>query len=269
MTLSDHLHDVIALLRYHLSSGITHYPRDEGTERFLQAAGGVRPPLVRPDDGGAHLRQESSPRHPVPDRLSEDPADVDAVLAAIVEEVAVCRACSLSGHRVAARAGQGGRSGVRLMVVGDWLRCGTETALPDSVQFGIEEDRMVARMLQAIHLLPEDVFIANVIKCVVPETHQPAAEHIRTCLSYLHRQIALLRPECICAMGLVAARALVGGTLPLSRLRGRPHPLAVGEGRAVPVIVTYHPSYLLKNLEMKRAAWVDLQEIGRRLNLLS
>jgi DNA polymerase len=69
-------------------------------------------------------------------------------------------------------------------------------------------------------------------------------------------------------MGLVAARALVGGSLPLSQLRGRLHSLVIGEGRQIPVIATYHPSFLLRNPEMKKAAWVDLQAIGKRLKLL-
>jgi len=221
-----------------------------------------------PAEGGADVPQESSSRHSVPAAMKEGLTDVDAVLSALIEEVAVCRACNLCLQRLAVRAGEGGRSGVRLMIVGDWLRCGTDTSLPDSVQFGIEEDRMVARMLQAIHLSLENVYISNVIKCVVPESCQPAADHIRTCLSYLQRQIALLQPECICAMGLVAARALGGGSLPLSQLRGHWHSLVVGEGRQVPVMVTYHPSFLLRNPEMKKAAWVDLQGIGRRLKLL-
>jgi len=267
MRLSEYLHQLHTLLQYHRSSGVTHYPRDEGTERFIRAASGDRLPLHLAD-GEEYVAKESFPRPSVSKEMKEGSTDVDAVLAALVEEVAVCRACSLSHHRLVARAGKGGRSGVRLMIVGDWRRCGSDTAIPDSVLFGVEEDRMVARMLEAIHLPLESVYISNVIKCVVPETHQPAADHIRTCSSYLQRQITLLEPECICAMGLVAARALVGGSLSLSQLRGRLHSIVVGEGRQISVMATYHPSFLLKNPEMKRAAWVDLQGIGRRLKLL-
>jgi len=264
---SGYLQEFIALLQYHRSSGILYYPRDEATERFLRTVKRQKLPLP-PVDGGADVPEESSSRPSASGEIKEGLTDVDAVLSALVDEVAVCRACNLSLQRLAVRAGEGGRSGVRLMIVGDWLRCGIDTNLPDSVLFGIEEDRMVARMLQAIHLSMENVYISNVIKCVVPETYQPAADHIRTCLSYLQRQIELLEPECICAMGLVAARALVGGSLPLSQLRGRLHSLVIGKGREVPVIATYHPSFLLRNPEMKKAAWVDLQAIGKRLKLL-
>ncbi|MBB5347138.1 uracil-DNA glycosylase [Desulfoprunum benzoelyticum] len=267
MRLSEYLQQLNTLLQYHRSSGITHYPHDGGIEQFLRAGSGdqFHPP---PADGGACGPKESSSRLSVSAEVKEGLTDVDAVLAALVEEVAVCRACSLSLHRSTVRVGKGGRSRVRLMIVGDWLRCGSDTGLPDSVLFGVEEDRMVARMLEAIHLPLESVYISNVIKCVVPETCQPTADHIRTCVSYLQRQVALLEPECICAMGLVAARALVNGSLPLSQLRGRLHSIVNGRGRQVPVMATYHPSFLLKNPEMKKAAWIDLQGIGRRLKLL-
>ncbi|MGB5231320.1 MAG: uracil-DNA glycosylase [Desulfoprunum sp.] len=264
---SGYMQELITLLQYHRSSGILYYPRDETTERFLRSVKRQKSQLP-PFDGGADVPGESSSRPSASGEMNEGLMDVDAVLSALVDEVAVCRACNLSHQRLAVRAGEGGRSGLRLMIVGDWLRCGIDTNLPDSVLFGIEEDRMVARMLQAIHLSMENVYISNVIKCVVPETYQPAADHIRTCLSYLQRQIELLEPECICAMGLVAARALVGGSLPLSQLRGRLHSLVIGEGRQIPVIATYHPSFLLRNPEMKKAAWVDLQAIGKRLKLL-
>ena len=267
MRLFEYLQQLHTLLQYHRSSGVTHYPRDQGTERFIRAANGDQLSLL-PADGEEYAAKESFPRPSVSVEVKEGSTDGDAALAALVEEVAVCRACSLSRHRLVARAGKGGGSGVRLMIVGDWLRCGSDTAVPDSVMFGVEEDRMLARMLEAIHLPLENVYISNVIKCVVPETHQPAADHIRTCSSYLQRQVTMLEPECICAMGLVAARTLVGGSLSLSQLRGRLHSIVVGEGHQVSVMATYHPSFLLKNPEMKRAAWVDLQGIGRRLKLL-
>ena len=151
------------------------------------------------------------------------------------------------------------------MLVGDWLRYPGELSLPGNVQFGVEEDRMVARMLEAIHLEVEKVFVTNTIKGLVPDGCQPTSEDIRACVSYLHRQIALIEPEIICGMGLVAAKALLGGAQPLSRLRGNFHSFTVGTGKQIPVIVTYHPTFLLQNPTMKKAAWADLQSIGKYL----
>ncbi len=189
-------------------------------------------------------------------------------LSDIAEEVAVCRACSLAGERLDTRAGAGGGRPVRLLVVGDWLRGDPEVQVPGGVQFGVEEDQMLMRMLAAINLQPDQVFITNAIKCVIPQSCQPGAEHIRTCLSFLHRQIVLLAPEVICLMGIAATRALLGLPQPLSKLRGRFHLFSAEDGRQIPVLVTYHPAFLLQNPEMKQAAWTDLQILGRQLKTL-
>jgi DNA polymerase len=126
---------------------------------------------------------------------------------------------------------------------------------------------MLARMLAAINLPVAEVFITNVIKCAVPATCQPQAGHVQSCVSYLRRQIAALAPELICTMGMVAARVIVEKSQPLSRLRGRFHDYEVTPGVRIPVLTTYHPSYLLQNPEMKAATWTDLQLLAKQLGL--
>ena len=259
------LHNLQALLHYHRNSGIIYYPKNEAISHFLLSLAEVR-------DGSRLAQSKKRPGlETVADNaelgVSGDSQQVCLTLADIAEEVAHCQACNLAENRLATRAGLGvGR--VRLLIVGDWLNGDPVSDVPEDIQLGVEEDRMLFRMLAAINIKPEQTFITNAIKCVVPGATQPLAENVRICLSFLHRQITLLAPECICTMGMVATRALLGLPQPLSQLRGRFHVFQADNGKRIPLIATYHPSFLLQNPEMKKAAWYDLQLIGRQLKTL-
>ena len=152
------------------------------------------------------------------------------------------------------------------MIVGDWL-AGGDANLPAGQIFGVAQEQMLNRMLAAINLPPENVFITNVIKCAIPESTQPKASHVLSCVSFLRRQIAVINPEVICTMGMIAARAVLDRPHSLSQLREQFHDYAVEDGRSIPVITTYHPTYLLRNPEMKMATWTDLQTLAKRLGL--
>ncbi len=183
----------------------------------------------------------------------------------IAEEVRNCTDCVLHTKRLVAVPGGGGKRRAKLLIVGGWLVEDTRNlAFKESI-FGIEEDGMVARMVSAIHLSSEEVFITNVIKCAVDESCRPTVENIKACFSYLRRQIQILDPVVICAMGIDATKSLVKSSKPLSQLRGKVYPFTVSERRTIPVIPTYHPTFLLKNPEFKRATWEDLQSIAKYL----
>ncbi len=261
------LHDIHTLLNYHRNSGISHYPKNEGISRFLHSLTELRENVRSPQAQKMPVMEVMAGGNAVGE-VSMDFEQVTVTLADIAEEVAHCQACNLAESRLATRAGLGGGR-VRLLIVGDWLTGDPAVAIPEEIQFGIEEDRMLFRMLAAINVKAEQTFITNAIKCVVPETTHPLAENARICLSFLHRQIALLAPECICTMGMMATRALLGLPQPLSQLRGRFHSFQADDGRQIPLMATYHPSFLLQNPEMKKAAWLDLQSIGRLLKTLS
>ena len=124
---------------------------------------------------------------------------------------------------------------------------------------------MLQRMMTAIKLPWENVFVTNVIKCGVRSEEQPQAEHIDACSSYLLRQIRAVSPELICSMGVVATKSLLRLPQSLSQLRGRFHPFRVGDDCEIPLLPTYHPGYLLQNPEMKKATWHDLQLLEKRL----
>jgi DNA polymerase len=131
---------------------------------------------------------------------------------------------------------------------------------------GAEEDRrgepfvgragkLLDEMLRALGMSRDEVFIANILKCRPPNNRDPAQSEAEACRSHLDRQIELVGPRLILAVGRIAAQQLLGSGEPVGRLRGRVHRL---EKQGVPVVVTYHPAYLLRTPAQKREAWKDL-----------
>jgi len=168
-------------------------------------------------------------------------------LAATVRD---CRLCGLCETRTQTVFGVGNRA-ARLMVIGE---------AP-----GAEEDRqgepfvgragqLLNSMLRAAGFERGEVFIANVLKCRPPHNRDPSDEEMERCLPYLRRQIELVAPAAILCVGRIAAQRLLGTDTPIGRLRGRVHRL---DGR--PVVVTYHPAYLLRSPGEKRKSWDDLK----------
>jgi DNA polymerase len=140
---------------------------------------------------------------------------------------------------------------------------------------GADEDRkgepfvgragqLLNAMLQAIGFAREQVYIANIIKCRPPGNRDPHAEEAAACRDYLLRQIELLSPRVILSVGRVSAHNLLGTEEAVGRLRGRVHRFEPGD---IPVIVTYHPAYLLRRPEEKAKSWQDLQAAWRLLNV--
>lgn len=263
------LRELKNLLAYHLASGIESYPATEEMAAVMRLSGKRseerRPAGLkqqRPQPGARSMQQES-----VIAARDHRPAALSATLDEIRGEVAICRHCGLSEERIVPVAGHGGDR-VRLLVVGDWLTLPEGQMPPTGCVFGIEQDRMLGKMFDAIKLLKKQVFVTNVIKCGIPASCQPKAEHVRACLPFLHRQIALLQPEIILAMGMIATKALLNRREPLSALRGQLHALVVGEDLRIPLIATYHPTFLLQNPEMKKATWLDLQLLARQLGTI-
>ncbi|TAK51383.1 MAG: uracil-DNA glycosylase [Gammaproteobacteria bacterium] len=170
--------------------------------------------------------------------------------------VAGCTLCALHRTRTQTVFGTGDRQ-ARLMVVGE---------AP-----GAEEDRqgepfvgragqLLNAMLRAAGFARSEVFIANVLKCRPPDNRDPTSEEVAHCLPYLRRQLELVSPRVLLCVGRIAAQRLLGVEEPLGRLRGRVHDL-----QGLPVVVTYHPAYLLRAPTEKRKAWADLQLAMRLL----
>lgn len=189
-----------------------------------------------------------------------------STLAQVRSAVAACSRCDLAAHSPQRFAGTG-PARAAFMVVGDYALLRESQAASTPLCFGVEEDLLFWKMMQAIQLGPQDVYVTNALKCQPAPGAIPDAAWLRQCQLHLVDEINSVRPYLICAMGEVAAAALLGGKQPVARLRGRVHSLRTG-GEAMShykVMVTYHPRFLLQVEDMKRAAWQDLQQMQEML----
>jgi DNA polymerase len=122
--------------------------------------------------------------------------------------------------------------------------------------------KLLTKIIIAMGLSRNDVYICNVLKCRPPNNRTPAPDEVSQCRGYLDRQLEIVQPKYICALGSVAAKTLLDTQLSIGRLRGRFH-----QYRGIPVLCTYHPAYLLRNPEAKRDVWEDVQVLMRELGL--
>lgn len=254
-----------SILRYHEAIGLGPVVINDEIRNFLS----TRPPV--PVQIEPHLEKVAAKPSEDLSPPREPSATVESpsyTLLDIKKTVESCSDCSLHEKRMCSVPGRGDKP-VRLMIVGDWLSIPEVGPSPQDQIFGVQQDQMLFRMLTAMKLPADEVFITNVIKCGLPEKTQPQAVHVKACAGHLKKQIEALRPEYICTMGMVAARAVLERSLPLSRLRGKFHNYSLGSEYRIPVLTTYHPSYLLQNPEMKQATWTDLQFLARKMGLLT
>jgi uracil-DNA glycosylase family 4 len=190
-----------------------------------------------------------------PESLAERAASVARMdWEALQQSAAGCRACGLCAERKQAVLGVGD-------VKAGWLFIGESPGVEEDEQgepFVGQAGKLLDAMLAAIDLQRgEDVYIANAVKCHPPENRPPEAAEIKTCFPYLQRQIELIQPRLIVLLGRVAVSSVLGEDALLGSLRGKPLVYRMGE-REIPVLVTYHPAYLLRNLPDKAKAWEDL-----------
>jgi DNA polymerase len=122
--------------------------------------------------------------------------------------------------------------------------------------------QLLTKMIQAMGLAREDVYIANIIKCRPPQNRNPMPDEIASCEPFLVAQLDTIRPKIVCALGTFAAQTLLRTQDKISRLRGRFH-----QYNGIPVMPTYHPAYLLRNPGDKRLVWEDMQKIMDELGL--
>ncbi len=125
-----------------------------------------------------------------------------------------------------------------------------------------EAGRLLDRIIMAMGLTREAVYICNVVKCRPPNNRDPESDEIEACIPFLKKQLALIRPDVICTLGRVAAQALLGKDIKITRERGRW--LSFMD---IPLMPTFHPAYLLRNPSAKRQVWEDVQEIMKRMGL--
>ena len=188
------------------------------------------------------------------ERWGEGPGHIAETLEDIRADVGDCQRCRLSEKRRNIVFGDG-TSSAKLVFVGEGP--------------GFEEDQqglpfvgpagqLLTRIINAINLQRDQVYICNVIKCRPPGNRNPDSDEISTCFPFLKRQLTAIQPKFIVALGTFAAQTLLETRTPISRLRGRFH-----EYNGIKVLPTYHPAYLLRNPDKKREVWEDMKMLMR------
>jgi len=250
-----------AVRRFSVSSLQRLWLRELGLEKVWAAQD--KPSPVRDTPAPRAVRPVSRTEPGGPSELAASGLRVDQAVAVVKldlntlrERVLSCDMCGLSAARRQAVFGTGAPSA-------SWLVVGEAP--------GEQEDRQglpfVGRSGQLLDAMLATVgsnratntYIANVIKCRPPGNRNPKPEEIAACSPYLMRQIALLKPARILVMGRFAAQTLLNTDAPLAKLRGRLHTLKTEGGDEIPVVVSYHPAYLLRSPQEKAKAWADLQ----------
>ncbi len=189
-----------------------------------------------------------------------DPSDSLAALQALAETASTCRRCGLCETRSRVVFASGDPR-ARLMLVGE--APGAEED-KQGLPFVGRAGELLNKIVAAIGLRRDQVYVANVIKCRPPGNRDPKPEEVAACRSYIETQIDLVKPDLLVALGRVPAQTLLGNDSSLARLRGDWH-----EVRGIPLRVTYHPAALLRNAAYKRPTWEDMQLVRDRLQELA
>jgi uracil-DNA glycosylase family 4 len=220
------------------------------------------PAFISPPDLFPGQEIDIAPRKPFPAAPPQaevlPPEQHFAALKLIREEIGDCTRCQLSKGRNKIVFGDGDPN-AKLMFVGEGPGA-DEDAL--GLPFVGRGGQLLNNMINAMGLKREQVYIANVVKCRPPSNRTPEPDEAHTCSPFLFKQIDVVRPKVIVALGQTAVTYLTGEKRPLSGWRGTVHPL-----RGTKLIVTYHPAFLLRDPNQKKHAWADLQIAMRELGL--
>ena len=168
-----------------------------------------------------------------------------------------CTKCGLSRGRTTVVFGTGNRK-ARLMLIGEGP--GYDEDIQGKPFVG-KAGMLLTKILKAINLERDEVYIANIVKCRPPNNRTPLPDEIAACKPYIEEQISLIQPKIICALGYVAANTLLGIESSISKLRGKFY-----DYKGIKLMPTFHPAYLLRNPEKKKEVWEDVQKIQRELN---
>ena len=192
-------------------------------------------------------------------RAAAAPASADAErgLLAVREEIGDCQRCRLAQTRKTIVFGQGNPS-ARLMFVGE-APGGDEDE--QGLAFVGKAGQLLTKIIEAIGMRREDVFIANVLKCRPPQNRNPEPDEVLSCQPFLEKQIAAIRPQVLVGLGKFGAHWLLKTAEPITRLRGR-----LGRYDDITVMPTYHPAYLLRNPGAKKDVWEDMKVVRSLLN---
>ncbi len=238
-------------LEYEVADGISEVEMDPALLDALPAT----PSAAPPDSRAARTKTPSAQSGAMEEMSSFKAVET---LEEIRSNLGECTRCGLCSGRKNIVFGVGSPD-ADLVIVGE--APGREEDIKAEPFVG-RSGQLLNRMLEAIGLSREDIYICNVIKCRPPENRNPTAAEVETCEPFLIRQLKSLRPKVILAMGKFAAQTLLQTEERISRIRGNFH-----EYHGIPVMPTFHPAYLLRNQSQKRVVWEDLQKVHQVLGL--
>jgi uracil-DNA glycosylase len=203
------------------------------------------------------------------DMPADDYADRQQRIRQLVQQVAVCRKCRLAETRTKVVPGQGDVR-TRLVFVGEAPGADEDR---QGLAFVGRAGQLLTDMIAAMGLSREWVYICNILKCRPPENRPPAPDEIADCWPFLDEQLRIIQPDLIVALGKPASQTLLRTDESIGRLRGvwrEYYPSGVaGVGESIPLMPTYHPSYLLRSPGEKGKAWSDLKQVMARLGLVA
>jgi uracil-DNA glycosylase len=223
-----------------------------GIQAWQRRDAGVAAPHAEVVSEPVQVPEKTAPAPvvPAPEALGPDVSVM--AWGELKKTVSQCQLCDLHRSRTRTVFGVGNHAA-------DWLIISEAPGKDEALQgepFVGRAGQLLNAMLLAIGLKREHVYIANILKCRPPENRDPKPEEVACCEAYLMRQVALIQPKIILAVGRIAAQNLLKTNTPIGKLRGEVH--LFGE-TGIPVVATYHPAYLLRSPGEKRKAWQDLQ----------
>ena len=202
----------------------------------------------------AHLELQKKLKNP---GIVKRKVDKKELLSKVREDLGDCQRCPLGKTRTKLVFGAGDPE-ARLMFVGEAPGRDEDR---EGIPFVGRAGQLLTKIIQAINLTRDQVYIANILRCRPPNNRNPEAEEIEKCCPFLMRQIAVIQPRIICALGTFAAQTLLQTRTPIGRLRGGSHYL----DEHTRIIPTYHPAFLLRNPAKKREVWEDMQRVMKLL----
>jgi DNA polymerase len=216
--------------------------------------------------GGFAVRGEAAPSEPQQQKVNSDVAEAARELEKVGDEVHQCRKCHLGSVRTNAVPGEGNPN-ARIFFIGEGPGADEDA---QGRPFVGRAGQLLDKVIKACGLQRSDVFIGNILKCRPPENRDPRPEEIISCLPYLQRQIEIINPEIIVALGAHAARTLLNTNKSIGQLRGQFHEYYAGLGRPpIKLMATYHTAYLLRNYseDNRRRVWEDMKKVLAELGL--
>lgn len=208
--------------------------------------------LYLKEEGQSVVEMDRSALEEVPKKTSGKTPENDSGLDRIAREISKCRKCQLHETRTKTVPGQG-NGNPQIMFIGE-APGGDEDR--QGIAFVGRAGQLLTKMIEAMGLTRDEVFIGNILKCRPPNNRTPLPEEMETCFPYLERQIEILQPEVIIALGATAVGGLVDTKLGITKLRGQWMSF-----KGIRLMPTFHPAYLLRNQSAKHDVWEDLQEV--------